>query len=191
MKSRYLTVGFCSLLFAVLLFASCTKDDSKLEYGFTKIYMPQGIVKSGGVNNQYPVPSGTDSSTWNYRIDKVKGTLYVFLGSSLTGSGREAYSAQIKVNNDTIQGLLNAKIFDPSAYVLMPATMYSLPTSIQVGAGIKDGFFSLSIDYNQLKSATYTNKFLLLAVKLDNPTTYELNKAIGSVILVIDVKKIP
>ncbi len=61
---------------------SCQKDDAKLPYGISRIYMPQAIQQSGGVNNQDPVPSGTDSSTYNYTLDTKGSRLDVILGAS-------------------------------------------------------------------------------------------------------------
>src|SRR5581483_12380194 len=82
------------------VYLSCKKDDSKLDYGYSKIYMPQAIFKSGGVNNNYPVPSGTDSSTYNYEVDTKANRLNVILGASLSGPGTGAFSVDVKADND-------------------------------------------------------------------------------------------
>jgi len=181
-----------SMILAVLLFFfGCTKDDASMDYGFTKIYMPQSVIRSGGTNNQYPVPTGTDSSTWNYSIDKVKGKLNITMGASLSGPGVDAYSVDIKVNNDTIQKLLNAKLLDPATNVIMPSSMFTIPSILEVAQGKRSGFFTLSIDYALLKSVAYRNKFLLVSIGFSNAKTYELNAPLSSAIVVVDVSKIP
>lgn len=183
--SLFLLLGFLAL------FSACKKADSALDYGETTIYMPQAIVRSGGVNNQYPVPTGTDSSTWNYRIDVAKGRMEVFMGAALSGPGSAAFSVEVFANTDTIQQLLAANVFDPATYLLMPVSMYTLPAKVEAAEGARAANFSLSIDYTALKSAAYANKFLLLSVKFRNPTTYPLKTSLSSAIIVIDVKKIP
>ena len=191
MKRVNIIIQRSMILTALVFFFGCTKDDAKMDYGFTKIYMPQSVIRSGGINNQYPVPTGTDSSTWNYSIDKAKGKLNITLGASLSGPGLEAYGVDIKVNNDTIQKLFNAKLLDPATNVIMPSTMFTIPGNLEVAQGKRSGFFTLSIDYALLKSAIYRNKFLLVSIGFSNARTYELNTALSSAIVVVDVSKIP
>jgi hypothetical protein len=180
---------FLSLITAVTLF-SCQKDDSKLPYGFSKIYMPQAIVQSGGVNNNYPVPSGTDSSTYNYSLDTKSSKLNVVLGALLSGPASGAYSVGIQVNNDTIQQLFAAKVFDTALYKLMPAAMYTIPTQLDVAAGARGGTFNLGIDIGMLKSNAYAGKYLVLAVKIVKPTQYTLDTALSTTIVVVNVNSL-
>jgi len=191
MKSVNITFQRIIFLVALVFFFGCTKDDANMDYGFTKIYMPQSVIRSGGTNNQYPVPTGTDSSTWNYTIDKAKGKLNITMGASLSGPGMDAYSVDIKVNNDTIQKLFNAKLLDPATNVIMPSNMFTIPSNLEVAQGKRSGFFTLSIDYVLLKSAAYRNKFLLVSVGFSNARTYELNAPLSTAIVVVDVSKIP
>lgn len=186
MKHTRIFVWLC-ILAAGMAWVSCKKDDSAKDYGLSKIYMPQAIFKSGGVNNNYPVPSGTDSSTYNYLIDTKEKKVNIILGASLSGPGRDAYGVDIKVDNDTIQQLFASNVLDPALYKLMPATMYSLPNRLDVEAGSKSGTFLLSVDIAQLKSNEYAGKLLVLAVKLANATRYELNPSLNTTIVVIDI----
>jgi hypothetical protein len=166
---------------------SCQKSDSEKDYGFSKIYMPQAIFKSGGTSNNYPVPSGTDSSTYNYQVDDKTKKLNVILGASLSGPGADAYSVDIKIDNDTIQKLFTTKVLDTALYKLMPAAMYSVPGNLVVNGGDRSGTFLLSIDIAQLKLDQYAGKYLVLAVKLANPSRYQLNTAISTTIVIVDV----
>lgn len=169
---------------------SCKKDDSKLPYGYSKIYMPQAIYLSGGINNNYPVPSGTDSSTYNYYLDTKASRLNVILGAAVSGPGTGGYSVDIQVDNDTIQQMLNANIYDTTLYKLMPASMYTIATRLDVAQGSRGGTFDCSIDIGDLKASAYAGKFLLLAVKLANPTKYTLDTALSTTIIVVDVNSL-
>jgi hypothetical protein len=170
-----------------IVWVSCKKDDSAKDYGFSKIYMPQAIFKSGGVNNNYPVPSGTDTSTYNYAVDTKEKKINIILGAAVSGPGNSAYHVDIKVDNDTIQQLFNSKVLDTALYKLMPAGMYNVPTGLDVAAGARSGTFYLSVDIAQLKLDKYIGKYLVLAVKIANPTQYELNSALSTTIVIIDI----
>lgn len=184
MKLYMKTTGFLLLL---ALAAGCEKDDSKVDYGYNNIFMPQAIFKSGGVDASYPVPSGTDSSSFNYLTDRQAGKVRVLLGASVSGPGADAYSVSVSVNSDTIQQLLTNGVYNPASYLLMPSSMYSLPDKLEVPAGKRGNTFTLDIDIDQLKEPVYAGKFLLLAIKIGNPTTYALNTALATTIVVLDV----
>ncbi len=169
---------------------SCQKDDSKLPYGISKIYMPQAIQQSGGVNNQDPVPSGTDSSTYNYTLDAKDSQLDVILGASLSGPSAAAYTVGIQVDNDTIQQMLASGVFDTATYMLMPASMYTIPTSLTVPQGAGSGTFNVAVNIGALKAASLAGKYLLLAVSIVNPTTYSLDTALSTTIVVMNVNSL-
>jgi hypothetical protein len=175
----------------MLAMASCTKPDSEQDFGTTSIYMPQAIIRSGGVNNQYPVPTGTDSSTWNYRVDKASGKIEITLGAALSGPGSEAFGADVRVDSDTLQRLFASGVFSATTHVIMPATMYALPARVEGQKGARAGVFKLSVDHRALKATGYAGKFLLVAVRLANPTTYPLNLSLSSSIVVIETSKLP
>jgi hypothetical protein len=170
-----------------IVVCSCEKAASEEAVGFSKIYMPQAIFKSGGATNNYPVPSGSDSSTYNYLIDAKEKKLNIILGAAVSGPGDGGYSVDIKVDNDTIQQLFTTKVLDTALYKLMPASMYSLPANLEVTGGDRTGTFYLSVDIAQLKLDQYIGKYLVLAVELANPSKYELNGAISTTIVIIDV----
>ena len=177
-------------LLGMVVLSSCQKDDSKMPYGFSKIYMPQAILKSGGVNNNYPVPSGTDSSTYNYSIDEKSSRLDVILGASLSGPSSGAYTVNVQVNNDTVAQLLSNGTFDPSVYKLMPSSMYTLPTQLSVASGARSGTFDLGLDIGALKADSLAGKYLLLAVKISNPSQYSLDTALSTTLVIVDVNSL-
>lgn len=177
------------LISAAFFVVSCQKSDSSISYGIANIYMPQAINVSAGVNNNYPVPSGTDSTTYNYKIDSVNKKLNVILGVAL--SGEEAslgYTVDVKTNSDTLNQLISNGTLDATT-VLMPASMYTMPSQVAVPAGVSGKTFYLSVDINQIK-ANYIGKKLALAVSLNNPSSYSLNKSIATTIIIITVNSL-
>ncbi|MDP4186701.1 MAG: DUF5013 domain-containing protein [Bacteroidota bacterium] len=175
------------LLLGGTIFVSCQKDACKEDYGYSKIYMPQAILKSGGVNNNFPVPSGTDTSTYNYKVDEQNQKVNIILGASVSGPSTDAYSVDVQVNNDTIQKMFLNKTMDSTSYKIMPASMYSVPTQLTVPAGQRGATFSLSVDIPALKSPAYAGKYMVLAVKLANPSKYTLDTALCTTIVILDV----
>lgn len=187
MKNRNFIVSICLVMISISLLPACQKAASEKDYGASRIFMPQAIFKSGGINNDYPVPSGTDSSTYNYKIDAAQGKINIILGTNLSGSATGAYSVDVTVNNDTIQKMLTSGSYDPSLYVPIPTSMYTLPNRLDVPQGARGATFNLSIDIPKIKQAIYEGKKLILAVKVTNPTNYEMAEALSTTIVIIDV----
>lgn len=187
MNNKNIKAVFPLLLISIAALYSCRKDDSKKEYGFSRIFMPQAIVKSGGANNNYPVPSGSDSSTFNFSVNPATNKVEIILGATLSGPQRGAYSVNIEVDQDTVQALLASKVFDPAVHQPMPASMYRMPERLDVAEGAKSGSFKLELDIPQLKQSAYVGKVLLLAVQLASPSAYELNPALSTTLVVVDV----
>lgn len=187
MKLKLVNHIFILAVITGTLLGSCEKAASEKDFGFSRIYMPQAIFKSGGATNNYPVPSGTDSSTYNYLLDSKEKKLNIILGAALSGSINNGFTVDIKVNNDTVQQLFTTKTLDTAIYKLMPASMYSLPSNIELEPGNLAGTFYLSVDIAVLKQDQYAGKFLVLAVQLANPDRYELNSAINTTLVIIDV----
>ncbi len=172
----------------VAVFIGCEKTDNKADYGFTNIFLPQATF-SGGTNLNFPVPSGLDSATRNYKIDPNK--VNVLLGVQRTGTqALDAFEVTVTTNADTVNQLIangNIKV-DPDkakAVVLLPSTAYTLPTTVSVPAGQSSALFKMAIDRAILK--TYAGKKVAVAVVLSNTTKYSINKALNKVIVLINV----
>lgn len=187
MQSKNILIIPLLVALGIMGLVSCEKAASELPYGSSVIYMPQAILKSGGVDNSFPVPSGVDSATFNYIIDRPGKKVHVLLGAALSGPESGAYKVDIQVNNDTIQQLLNTGIYNPGSYMLMPASLYTLPATLDVAEGSRSNAFQLSLDIDQLKQPVYAGKFLLLAVKIANPSRYTINNQLSTTVVVLDV----
>lgn len=173
-----------SCLLPVTLLVSCQKDDSAKDYGTPLIYMPQSINVSLGTNANYLVPTSSNALSpegMNYVSDDDNNKTNVILGASLSGTAGGAYSVDIKVNPDTIQQLLSNGTFNDS-YVAMPASVYTIPTRLDV-LGNGSGTFYLMVDNGVLTNPAYAGKHLLLAVEIANPSRYDLNKSRATTIV--------
>lgn len=184
-----LTALFVALLGIVCLTA-CDKKDSAGPFGFTNIYIPQATV-SGGVNNDYLVPSGLDTNTYNYKIDTKNNKVDVFLGVSRSGTqANGAYSVNVTTRPDTIAQLITSGLLATGGdanktVVLLPASAHTLPTTVSVPQGQYMANFNLVIDEPTLK--TYAGEKVALCVAITNPTNYTLSPTYSEVIILIDV----
>ena len=173
---------------ALISLISCEPKDSDQPYGNTQIYIPQSTV-SGGISLTYLVPSGYDTSTFNYRIDSLGNKVNVYLGVICSGKQQavNGYSVTVAVRTDTINQLItNGQLkTDAKPIVLLPSSAYSLPSTITVPGGQYASNFYLSIDKTQLK--TYAGKKVALCVTIANPSNYTLSTQNNQVIILIDV----
>lgn len=172
------------IIFLLSLWA-CKKE--KDTYGIANIYMPQALNVSGGINANYAVPTGTDSSTYNYSIDEPAKKLNIILGVAQASTHTsEGYTVNIVTDADTIDLLKFNNILDNNT-LLMPPSLYTLPGSVSVPAGKSEGTFSLSLDIDQLKSSDYEGKILALAVRLKSAGKYEIASNAAVTIVIVDV----
>lgn len=172
------------IIFLLSLWA-CKKDADS--YGIANIYMPQALNVSGGINANYAVPTGTDSSTYNYSIDATNEKLNIILGVAQASTFKaEGYTVNIVTDADTIELLKFNSILDNTT-LLMPASLYTLPASVSVPAGQSEATFSLSLDIAQLKSSDYAGKKLALAVRIKSAGKYGVASNAGVTIVIVDV----
>ena len=196
---KYVNKKNLHTLFTILLTigtASCNKDDSKIEYGYAKIYMPQATYSNAANTCDYPVPSYSDgneslmgNAVANYIVDSTPGKdkelIHIILG--VTRSGLEAfksYSVDIIADNDTVQKVLEKNLFANA--VLPEKNTYSLPSQVHVPDGKNSSAFYLTLDKAELSSdIKYAGKKLILAIKIQNSTRYEINPSLAMVMVII------
>ena len=167
-------------------FTACKKSGSELQYGYSKIFMPQAVAQSGLTNNNYNVPMGTDSTTFNYILDPANNKIMVKLGAAVSGNTTDGFTVNVNVKNDTIQTLLANGTLDATSMV-MPASMYTIPSQVQVPKGKINSPFYLTLDANQLKSSAYAGKKLCLWVNISNPTNYTLDSSESGTLIILNV----
>lgn len=187
-KNIKLAVAFIGLSTFILLVAgSCQKGDEDLDYGFGYIYIPQATVSSG-LNNHYPVPSGSGENTYNFKEENDK--LNVILGVLRSGKITNALGFTVDIvtsSNLTDDAVSSGTISNAMA---LPASLYEIPKNVTVNPGKDSAAFYLSVDINALTDGTYDGKNLVLAVSISNPTNFELSDENISVLVIINVDAI-
>ena len=173
MKKSIIKTAFIfavTALFAVTL-NSCDKGYSSAAFGYNYIYMPQATV-SGGLNQNYSVPTGLDSATYNFQIDSINLKLNVYLGVTVSGEQpNTGFTVKVTANNDTTNQIIAGGSIANA--VLLPDSIYTIPSSVTVPSGKHMASFYLSINSTALKA--YSGKMALLTVQLSSPTNYVLN----------------
>jgi len=180
MKIKIKQLAFLLAILFVGLFAACEKNDQDADFGLNYIFMPQALI----ANLNYVAPTGNDPSNYNYTIDDSK--VNIRMGVLRSGkSNLSGYSTTIAANPDTVNTLLNNRTLDPATVVLMPTTMYSLPSAVTVPDGQAGAQFFLSLDKAMVK--TYAGKKLALGVMITGSSAYTVNRTINKVVVIVDV----
>ncbi len=190
MKHLYKYLFYSLLVLSTILFVQCEEDDNEKEWGLEKVYMPQASILDGGISNNYPVPLQNNPLTQNYVLDTVAKRLDITLGVYRSGLKRlEAYSVDVTTKPDTVNQMIADEIIKNA--VLLPDDVYTLPETVSVLDGHREAIFNLSIDVQKLIDdyPQYGGQKLVVAVAIDNPSNYELNKALSTTIVIIDSRE--
>lgn len=169
---------FTILSACILALSSCSKGDGDIDYGLMKIYMPQAMA-GGGINNIYNVPSGGGTDTYNFTEDDDNYLVYLGVLRSGKEAGK-AFSVQIVTDAEE-----TAKQASEVGGTVMPESVYSLPSSVNVEAGKNSSIFHMTLSKSALDS--YAGKKLVLCVGLANPSEYELSNNGTMTTIVVDV----
>ena len=169
-------------------FTACEKGEGEDDYGFAYLYMPQATV-SGGLNNNYPVPSGEGEYTYNFKVDPNGQNLNIMLGVLRSGKlSNSAYTVDIISRADTTAQIVASGVIENA--VVMPESFYNIPEKVNVPGNKNGETFYMSVPLSGLKQATYTGKKLVTTVAITNPSKYELNTQKSSTVVIIDVDDI-
>jgi len=194
MKLRFKELGIIILILGTTLFIGCDKRISSAEFGVPLIYIP-AAQQSGGVNLDYLVPSNIsfDTTTNNFHVDSVNNLVNVYLGVNCSSLQQAGYTVNVSTRSDTIiqminNGTINVAPDASDSVFLLPASAYTLPTSVTVPSGSVRATFNLAINFTTLK--TYAGKKVALCVVISNPTNYALSPTLFQVIIIIDVNKL-
>jgi hypothetical protein len=175
-------------LFFAIGFVACNDGDGDADYGFGYIYMPQATI-SGGLNNNYYVPSGSGEYTYNFKVDLTTNKVKVILGVLRSGDiGNSAYSVDIVSRTDTTNQIIASGTI--SNALILPASLYSLPNSVSVSGSESGTSFYMEIPIDALKMDQYTDKNLVMTVGLANPTAFQLSPKNTSTVVIINVNSL-
>jgi hypothetical protein len=174
------------LLLGTAGFSACSKGDGTADYGFTYIYMPQATV-SGGLNNNYAVPSGEGEYTYNFKIEN--GKLEIFLGILRAGDMKgKSFTVDVTARPDTVQQIVASGSIEHA--FAFPNDLYSIPSQVSVKNGESSAAFYMTVPISDLQEASYTGKKLVAAISIANPSRYELSDTNTTTIVVLDVDAI-
>lgn len=169
---------FAILSVCAIALTSCAEGDGDLDYGLMKIYIPQAMA-GGGINNIYNVPAGGGEYTTNFEVDG--DNINVHLGVLRSGKAAgDAFTVDIQASEE--QSAAQAAALGAEA---MPASVYTLPSSVKVEAGHNSASFSLVLSRQALSSQS--GKKLVLCIGLANPSKYELSENGTVVTVLVDV----
>lgn len=178
-RSILFLIAFC---LAATTFAGCGTGDGDKDYGYPYVLMPQAQRLEG----YYAVPGGVDR-TYNFRVED--GKIKVFLGVLRSGKvANEAFSVSVDTNGTFADDFIYDRIV-PEAEP-MPASIYTLPSSVNVPAGTDQAEFYLDVDADAVLEPEYDGKNLVLCIELKNPTVFKLSRESFYTIVVLDVDAI-
>jgi hypothetical protein len=179
--------AFTFIMLCAMAFAGCQKGDGGADYGYARIYIPQARVT--GLNNHYTVPGGSgDISSLRYTV--ADGRVDILLSVARSGKISDAtgFSVDVAVSADDTRAAMEATGPDAIANAVeLPAALYELSPTATVASGETSGPIDLSLDMRQLPGGDYDGKNLVLAVKIANPTAWELSDTNTSVVVIVDV----
>lgn len=177
-----------TVLFFAIGFVACNDGEGDADYGFGYIYMPQATI-SGGLNNNYYVPSGSGEYTYNFKVDLTANKVKVILGVLRSGDiGNSAYTVDVISRIDTTNQIITSGAI--SNALILPTSLYSLPNSVSVSGSESGTSFYLEIPIDALKMDQYTDKNLVLTVGLANPTAFQLSPKNTSTVVIINVNSL-
>ena len=183
MKTKILYIT--TILFFAIGFIACNDGEGEADYGFGYIYMPQATI-SGGLNNNYYVPSGSGEFTNNFKVDPAANKVKIILGVLRSGDiGNSAYSVDVVSRTDTTNQIIASGAI--SNALMLPESIYSMPNTISVSGSESGTSFYLEIPIDALKMDQYTDKNLVLTVGLANPTAFQLSPKNTSTVVIINV----
>lgn len=183
---------FTSTLLVIMLI-SCEKSDSAKDYGFPKMYIPQATIT--GLDNSYPVPNGPFGESTTYNCFYKDGILNIVLGVVRAGyiADAKAFTVDVEVSKDETDMKISQLEGSGKPALQLPSDLYQLPAKLNVDAGKNSGTFYLSVNLKELANSSISLvdndkwKLLVLAIKITNPSNYELSDTNTSVVVIIDL----
>ena len=128
-----------TILLFILIFLGCEKGDGFKEFGYEYIFMPQAMV-TGGINNNYSIPSGGGEYTNNFIVNNDK--VDVILGVLRSGSSKSAaYSV------DILSYAPSSDVLESLNGVVLSSSMYTLPNYEDVSSDNGVDVSYVYIDY--------------------------------------------
>jgi hypothetical protein len=168
------------VFFIPILFVACS-GAADVDYGDALIYMPQSIVQSGGINNNFTVkltPSQSDT----------------IVPVGIYRSGLESlneFSVELVVDTDSLtKAIGRADSMEQYAFYknveILPDNCYTLPTKIEVKEGERESWGNLIIHREKLFLIWSGNKKYVLPIRIKNSSKYTINQELSLTMFVLE-----
>ena len=176
--SKNIGILICCTVFAFTA-GSCENPAKDVDWGFSRLYMPQAIVQSGGTTNNYFVEIDSTAST---------DTMVVV---GLYRSGLEPVlevTVDLEVDLDTLNYLISmAAVPNPDSKFemyknarLLDEKYYSIPSELSLENGKRDNYDFITLYKNELwVDPAPDETIFILPVRITNPSRYELNQELS------------
>lgn len=183
--NKLIVTIFCLLTASMFSCKKPAKDDA---FGFSILYMPQAVVQSAGLNNNYKVMVGSSASTDTsvvvglYRSG-LEGLASVSVNLALDADTltRAMQAAQVPGASSDFNIYKNAK--------LMPSGYYTLPSAISLENGQRENFVLLNINKQLLLAdPDFGTKLFILPLRISNPSMYSINEKLSLTMFIFEKK---
>lgn len=185
MKKNILFMLICGWVLATT-FASCGYDEyADADYPETIIYQPMALETIWNINT--PNPDGseyvTPGGSKRYEIDKANNKFIVLLGVVQSGIEFKASTVDISIDHS----IVNTMIMDgrlPIGTLPLPASAYTIPSSVNMASNAASTPFQMVIDLNVLTGVNAGKKFAV-AVKISS-SSVATNDDLDTAVICID-----
>lgn len=174
-------------LLIVLSFSAC-ESDKDVAWGYSKLYMPQAIMQSAGLNNNFVVKVNLANTT----------DTGVVVGLYRSGLEKLEYvSVDLGINTDTLTTAISIANQTGSSSLyniyktarLLPSEYYQLPAKIELKDGLRETSVKLILSRSDLNNDVFfkaTGNRYILPVYISNPSRYELNKQLSLTMFIFE-----
>lgn len=168
------------VFFIPILFVACS-GAADVEYGEALIYMPQSIVQSGGINNNYFIKLIPSQSDTIVPVGIYRGGL----------ESLNKFSVELEVDFDSLTRAIGfadsiAQYEFYKNVEILPDNCYTLPTKIEVKEGERESWGNLIIHREKLFLIWSGNKKYVLPIRIKNSSKYTINQELSLTMFVLE-----
>lgn len=172
----------------ITVLSSCDyRKIGDVDYGSQKIYIPAAAVAdgAGGFNGFFNISAlATPDRSFRYIIDKDKRKLNIPLsvlrsGAILSG----VVKVDITIQTDSVNKLINNGVLKGTNTFVLPATAFSMESSVTIPSGEGTAGFTLSVNLDYLIANINNKQAIGLKVTSDQIAS---NPKYGTAIIYID-----
>lgn len=172
-------------------FTSCGYDEyADAEYPETTIYQPMAHEPVWNIDTPNPTDPSyvTPGGSKRYEIDKANNKFIVLLGVVQSGIEFKSFTVDISLDHS----IVNTMIMDgrlPIGTLPLPASAYSLPSSVHMVSDAAFTPFRMEVDLNTLLDAANRGKKFAVAVKISSMSV-AVNDDLDTAVICIDTNLI-